>query len=422
MTATGDGAIAIERTTRSPGLTFDPSDAAVLRDPHRVLAQLRTTDPVHWSPPLAGWVVTSYALVNEIVMNPDPFSADRLAGMGSRLPEPQRTTVAEVMRWLGLWMVFRDPPDHTRIRRHLAKVVSPQVLKQQAQAIEEITTVLLDGLTPGEPFDFYREFGLKLPGFVTMDLIGVPRDRLGEVKGWSDDMMVFIGSSRGVQDKYQRARYGAHSMAELFRELVATRRAEPRDDVLSTLIASQIEESVLSEDELVASMMMIANGAQETTAHLMSNALIALDRRPEAMGALRENPGLMTTAIDEFLRYDGPVLSTARLVARDTELGGVPLSAGERIFAILIAANRDPDAFEDPENLVLDRSPNRHVGFSKGAHFCLGAPLARLEAEIALRRILERYRTIEIAEPLEEVPWTNSMVARGPTRMPLRVC
>jgi hypothetical protein len=413
--------MATERTTTNPGLTFDPSDAAVLRDPHRVLGQLRHTEPVHWSRSLSGWVVTSYTLVNEMVMNPDPFSADRLGGMGARLPEPQRTTVAEVMRWLGLWMVFRDPPDHTRIRRHLSKVVSPQVLKQQAQAIEEITTVLLDDLTPGEPFDFYRQFGLKLPGFVTMDLLGVPRERLAEVKGWSDDMMVFIGSSRGVQNKYERARHGAHSMAELFRELIAERRAEPRDDVLSTLIASQVDDSVLSEDELVGSMMMIANGAQETTAHLMSNALIALDSRPEASQALRADPGLMTTAIDEFLRYDGPVLSTARLVARDTELGGVPLAAGDRIFAILIAANRDPDAFDDPEDLVLDRSPNRHVAFSKGAHFCLGAPLARLEAEIALRRILERFQTIEIAEPLAQIPWTNSMVARGPTRMPLRV-
>jgi cytochrome P450 len=376
---------------------------------------------VHWSAPLSGWVVTSYALVNEIVMNPDPFSADRLGGMGARLPEPQRSLVGEVMRWLGLWMVFRDPPDHTRIRRHLSKVVSPAALKRQRQAIEEITAMLLDGLPAGEPFDFYRQFGLKLPGFVTMDMLGVPRDRLGEVKGWSDDMMLFIGSSRGVQDKYERARRGAHCMAELFRELIAERRAEPREDVLTTLIASQVEDSVLSEDELVGSMMMIANGAQETTAHLMSNALIALDERPEAAAALRANPELMETAIDEFLRYDGPVLSTARLVTREWELGGVPLRAGDRIFAILIAANRDAEAFPDPDELVLDRSPNRHVAFSKGAHFCLGAPLARLEAEIALRRILERYRTIEIAEPLSEIPWTNSMVARGPTRMPLRV-
>jgi cytochrome P450 len=407
--------------TTTPTLTFDPSNAASLRDPHELFRQLRETEPVHWSPSLSGWVVTSYALVNEIVMNPDPYSADRLGGMGARLPEPQRATVAEVMRWLGLWMVFRDPPDHTRIRRHLSKVVSPPVLKQQGTAIEEITTLLLDRVVAGKAFDFYREFGLKLPGFVTMDLLGVPRDRLDEVKGWSDDMMVFIGSSRGVENKYERARHGAHSMAELFRELIAERRAEPRDDVLSTLIASQEQGSVLSEDELVASMMMIANGAQETTAHLMSNALIALDARPDAAAAVRADPALMTTAIDEFLRYDGPVLSTARLVARDTDLGGVTLKEGDRVFAILIAANRDPATFEEPDELVLGRTPNRHVAFSKGAHFCLGAPLARLEGEIALRRILERYRTIEIAEPLEQIPWTNSMVARGPTRMPLRV-
>jgi cytochrome P450 len=406
----------------SEALTYDPTDPAVLRDPYPLFAKLRATEPVHWSPSLAGWVVTSYALVNEVVMNPTPFTADRLGGVGTRLPEPKRTTAAEVMRWLDLWMVFRDPPDHTRIRRHLQKVVSPKALKDQEAAIEEITATLLDGFVPGETFDFYREFGLKLPGFVTMDMLGVPRDRLEEVKSWSDDMMVFIGSSRGIEDKYERARHGAHSMADLFRELIAERRADPQDDVLSTLIASQDDASPLTEDELVGSMMMIANGAQETTAHLMSNALLALDTRPDDVQRLRDGDReAMAVAVDEFLRFDGSVLSTARLVGEDTTLGDRELRAGDRVFAILAAANHDPEVYDDPEELVIDRKPNRHLGFSKGAHFCLGASLARLEVQITLERLLERFDTIEIAEARETIPWTNSMVARGPVRLPLRV-
>jgi hypothetical protein len=401
-------------------VSFHPGEM-MGRRPYEALAQLREREPVHWSEPLAGWVVTSYDLVDQVVMHPDPFSAERMGSVAQRIPEDKRPTVADVMRWLGLWMVFRDPPDHTRIRRHLMKVVSPVALRHQRQAIDEISTVLLDGVTPGETFDFYREFGLKLPGFVTMDLLGVPRERLLEVKSWSDDMMVFIGSSRGITDKYDRARHGAQSMAGLFRELIEERRAQPRDDVLSTLIASH-EDGVLSDDELVGSMMMIANGAQETTAHMMSNALLALDAQPELAARLREgDDALWETATDEFLRYDGPVMSTARLVARDTELGGQALKGGDRIFAILIAANRDPEAFADPDEIDLERKPNRHLSFSKGAHFCLGAPLARLEGQIGLRRLLERFPSIEVAESMDEIAWTNSMVARGPTRMPIRV-
>jgi cytochrome P450 len=235
-------------------------------------------------------------------------------------------------------------------------------------------------------------------------------------------MMLFIGSSRGVVDKYGRARHGAQSMAALFRELIAERRAEPRADVLTRMISNEVAGETLTEDELIASMMMIANGAQETTAHLFSNTLLTLRAHPEALAELRGDlDRLIPTAVEEFLRFDAPVLSTARLAISDGMLGGRQIHEGDRVFALLAAANRDPAIFERPDALVLSRRPNKHLAFSSGVHFCLGAPLARLEAQIAIGQLITNFPDYQITEPLADIPWTNSLVARGPTRLPVRL-
>jgi cytochrome P450 len=188
------------------------------------------------------------------------------------------------------------------------------------------------------------------------------------------------------------------------------------------MISHEVAGETLTDDELIASMMMIANGAQETTAHLLSNSLLALRSHPEDLAELRQDrERLILTAVEELLRYDAPVLSTARLAVADSELGGRRIAAGDRVFGLLAAANRDPSVFTRSADLDLARKPNKHLAFSSGVHFCLGAPLARLEAQIALGEIVTRFPDYEFAEPLENIPWTNSMVARGPTRLPIRL-
>jgi cytochrome P450 len=401
---------------------FDPADPAMLRDPYDIFARMRAESPVHWSPGLSAWLAVDWNSVQTALTNPETYSANRLIPMYERLREPDKSTAADVLRWLSLWMVFQDPPNHTRLRRHIAQVINPGMTESLRGAIKEITSELLDALPEGEPFDFYTDFALTLPGYVVMDLLGVPRDRLDEVKQWADEMMLFIGSARGVEDKYGRARHGAESMAALFRKLIAERRAEPRDDVLTKLIISAVDGETLTDDELIASMMMIGNGAQETTAHLLSNSLLALKSHPDALAELRADAdGLIVSAVEEFLRFDGPVLSTGRLVVQDTELGGEHLAEGDRVFAILAAANRDPAVFENPDEITLRGRTNGHLAFSKGAHFCLGAPIARLEVQIAISEIVRRYPDFSIVEPLDDIPWTNSLVTRGPTRLPLRL-
>jgi cytochrome P450 len=402
-------------------VSYDPNDPAVLRDPHALFALLRAADPVHWSRALSGWVVTSYEYATEVVTDGTHYSADRLVPFQKHVPEANRATAADILRWLQHWMVFRDPPDHTRLRRHLAQVLNPEVFESYRAHAASVVDFLLDQIPRGEDIDFHQKFSLLMPGIVVADLLGVSTDRVLEVKRWSDDMMLFIGSARGVPDKYARARSGAMAMAAHFQELIAERRKEPRGDALTKLMATEVEGQRLNDDELIGSMMMVLNGGHETTANLLNNSLLALLKNPAAMETLRNNPKLVPAAVEEFLRYDGPVLSVGRLVAQDTVLGERDLSKGERIFIMLVAANRDPDIFSDPDALIIDRSPNPHMAFSKGPHFCMGTQLARVEGQVALTALLSRYRSIELRESTQSIAWINSLVTRGPTRMPLRL-
>jgi cytochrome P450 len=402
-------------------LEFDPSDQGTLRSPHAVFKSLRENEPVHWSPKLSGWVVTSYELATEVLTDAEIFTADRFAPFQKHLPEEKRIATAEIMRWFRHWMVFRDPPDHTRLRRHMANVLNVPVFDGMRETTEEIVEMLLDKLPLNEDFDFYPAFSLLMPGLVVADLLGVERDRLMEVKQWSDDMMTFIGSSRGIPDKYERAKRGANGMGGYFLDLVNKRRAHPEDDVVSMLIDSEVDGQRLSDDELVGSMMMVLNGGHETTANLLNNSMLALAQNPDAVKALQAEPKKMITAVEEFLRYDSPIFSIGRLVSQDAQLGDQTLRAGDRIFAMLIGANRDPEVFKNPDELNITRTPNPHMAFGKGPHFCLGTPLARMEGQIALSAILKRYEKIELREPVDSIPWLNSLVTHGPTRMPIRL-
>lgn len=303
----------------------------------------------------------------------------------------------------------------------MANILNVPVFDSKHETVVSVVNELLDQIPAGQDIDFFQSFSLWMPGIVVADLLGVERDKLLEVKQWSDDMMTFIGSSRGVSDKYERARRGANAMGTYFLDLIGRRRAEPREDALSMLIASEVEGERLGDDELVGCMMMVLNGGHETTANLLNNSMLALTHHPEVVRDLRDHPEKMTSAIEEFLRYDSPVLSLGRVVTEDTELGEQEVSKGDRVFAMLVGANRDPEVFRDPNVLKVTRTPNPHMAFGKGPHFCLGTPLARLEGQIALNAVLQRFSRIELREPVESIPWLNSLVTHGPARLPVRL-
>jgi cytochrome P450 len=251
-----------------------------------------------------------------------------------------------------------------------------------------------------------------------MDMLGVPRSDLAVMKVWSDDIALFVGIARATPGKYERAQAGTREMAAYFRRLVAERRKAPRDDMISALIAAEEEDRRLTDDEIVASCILLLFAGHETTANLIGNGVLAFLRHPDQLAKLTARPELAASAVEECLRYDGPSGALARLVAVAHEMGGRQLKAGERVYAWMNAANRDPRRFSEPDRFDIARPDNRHLTFGHGAHFCLGAPLARLEAQIAFPRLFDRLQGLELTT--DKFEWMDSLILRGVKKLPVR--
>jgi cytochrome P450 len=400
-------------------LDYKPNDPAVLADPFPLYARLRDEDPAHWSPRLKAWVVTRYEDVKRICLDTAGMSSDRLRPFFATLPGPEAAKVAELIRYLTLWMVFRDPPEHTRLRRLAAKVFHVRSIHALRPNIEALTAWLLDSLDGRAEFDFIGDFAMPLPALVIIDMLGAPREELARLKRLSDDMALFIGSARDVPEKYERSAAATREMADIFRELIAARRAQPQKDLLSELVSLEDAGDRLSDDELVATCILLLFAGHETTTHHLANGLRALLRFPGEMDKLRSSPGLAPAAVEELLRYDGPIGAQVRIVREPYTLHGKELRPGERVFVLMNAANRDPRAYDDPDELDIGRDGVPHLTFGFGAHICLGFPLARLEGQVALPAVLKRWRHIQLAA--ERYEWMDSMVLRGMKSMPVRV-
>jgi cytochrome P450 len=398
-------------------IDYKPNDPAVLADPFPLYRRMRDEDPAHWSPRLKAWVLTRYEDVKRVCLD-NSMSSDRLRPFFATLPAPEASRVAELARYLTLWMVFRDPPEHTRLRRLAARVFHVRSIHALRPNVESLTQWLLDSIDERRQFDFIADFAGPLPALVIMDMLGAPREELARLKRLSDEMALFIGSARDAPEKYERAAAATREMAHIFRELVSARRAAPQRDLLSELVALDDAGDRLSDDELVATCMLLLFAGHETTTHHLANGLRALLAFPQELEKLRSNPALAPGAVEELLRYDGPIGAQVRIVQEPQTLHGKALNPGERVFLLMNAANRDPRAYEDPDRLDLARNGVPHLTFGFGAHICLGFPLARLEGQIALPAVLARWRRIALAS--DELDWMDSMVLRGMKAMPLQ--
>ena len=401
-------------------MTIDwrPEDPATLADPFALFARMRDEDPCHWSPRLKSWVLTRYDDVKYVCTEKDRFSSDRLRPYFESLPGAEAARIAEIIRYLSLWMVFKDPPEHTRLRRLTGKVFHARAMQGMRPQAEAIAAWLLERIGAREEFDFIAEFAGPLPCLVIMAMLGVPREELARVKRMSDDIALFIGSSRTSSEKYATAEAATHEMAAFFRALVDERRARPRADLLSELVHLRDGDDRLSEDELVATCILLLFAGHETTTNHIANGLLALMRFPDQMRALRDDPGLAGAAVEELLRYDGPSGAQVRVARNAHELHGKTLAQGDRVFLMLNAANRDPRAYVEPDRLDLRRDGVPHLTFGFGLHICLGFPLARTEGQVAFPAVLGQFASIE---PTTRAPeWINSLVFRGMKALPVR--
>ena len=402
---------------------FDLGKPATNANPFPEFARLRAEDPVHWSPAMKAWIITRHADVKQVALNNRQISADRLTPFFKTNPEYQRGSIDSLVRYLNHWMVFRDPPDHTRLRRLFNKAFTPTSVSNLRPSIETIVAHLIEGMEAkarrGETVDYIADFAYPLPASVIMDLLGVPRTDLGRVKLWSDDIALFIGTAQVAGNKYLRAESGAKAMSDYFRGLVEARTAEPHDDMISHLVLARDDRDALTTDEIIGTCILLLFAGHETTTNLIGNGFLYSMRHRDQWERLVADPSLAGSAVEEYLRYDGPSGALARVAAADLELGGKTIREGQRLFAFMNSANRDPEAFADPDRFDISREPNVHLTFGHGIHFCLGAPLARLEAQIATTRLAERLPDVRLSGGDPE--WHDSLILRGVKRLPVQL-
>ncbi len=398
---------------------YDPRRPEVIANPFPIFAELRERDPVHWSEVLGGWVLTRYRDVRQALNDPR-FSADRITPFRDHLERDARAQVGELLKTLGMWAVFNDPPAHTRRRGLLNKAFTPRAVMALRPMIERIVAHLISRVAARGEMDLIAAFAYPLPASVIAGMIGVPIEDLDRFRTWSDEIAAFVGSALATPDKRERGERGVREMSAYFRGIIAEHRKQPKDDILSALLAVEEAGSGLSEDELVASCILLLFAGHETNTNLIGNGMLALLRHPEAQAALGRDGGLAASAVEEMLRYDGPTQAMTRIALEDLRLDeATPLiRMGDRVFALLNAANRDPRVFADPDRFDVTRGDSRHLSFGFGVHFCLGAPLARLEGQIAVKALVESLPALALA--VDEPDWSDSLVLRGVKALPVR--
>jgi len=405
--------------SRRAAVAYDPRRPEWIADPFPIFARLRAEEPVHWNDVLGGWVLTRYRHVRQVLNDPR-FSADRITPFRDHLVPDARARVSELLKMLGLWAVFNDPPAHTRRRALLNRAFTPRAVAALRPMIAAIVQQLLDRVARRGEMDLIGDFAYPLPASVIAGMIGVPVEDLDRFKQWSDDIATFVGSALASPDKRERAERGMREIAEYFRAMVEEHRRKPRGDILTALIMAQEGQARLTEDEIVASSVLLLFAGHETTTNLIGNGMLAMLRHSEAQALLTADPSLAADTVEEMLRYDGPTQAMTRVSREPVELEpALPrIGAGERVFVLLNAANRDGEVFPEPDRFDVRRGDTRHISFGYGIHFCLGAPLARLEGEIAVRALVQRLEGLALLN--NDPEWSDSFVLRGVKALPVR--
>jgi cytochrome P450 len=396
----------------------NPFFAQLLANPYPLYKMFRDADRVMWQELMQAWLITGYDEVLAILRDHERFSSERQRANNRMVAQLTEQAEAGLMRRTGT-MLSVDPPDHTRLRTLVNKAFTPRVVEAMRPHIQEITDALLDEIAGREDIDVVRDLAVPLPIIVIAEMLGVPPEQREQFKSWSTDIAGALGSSAQPQDAIGRAGRGSEELAAYFRAVIEERRRDPKDDLISGLIAARDEGDKLSEDELVATCVLLLVAGNETTTNLIGNGMLALLSNPAELTRLRGDPALIVSAVEELLRYDGPVQATSRVVVEDLEFRGKRFQKGQMVITFLGAANHDPAQFAEPERLDLGRADNRHLGFGHGIHYCLGAPLARVEAQIAIGSLLRRYPELERDEsrPLER---GSSFILRGLQSLPLK--
>ena len=385
---------------------IDLTAPAVDADPHPLFHALRAEAPVHWSGVHRAWLVVSHDAVNQAFREPW-LSSERIPTF-ERIALKRPPEFSQVVDLLRGWMVFRDPPAHERLRDPVRRVFTPLRLERLAPMIEQTADELLDRLEGAHDFELQQQFTRPLPALVIADLLGVPREDRAAFQGWSDQLSQIVFAAEAREGGSHQAIEAATQFTSYFDALIADRRSSPGDDVISALVATS-DAGGPTAAELVGACTLLLFAGHETTAGLLANATCLLLDDPDTRTALMTNPARWPLAVEEFMRFAGPAKLMVRKATADVEWMGAAIKERDSVFLVILAANRDPAVFDDPDRLDITRDPNPHFGFGWGLHHCLGAALARLEARIALRRLFERFPKVALAQPYT---WGGGVIGR----------
>jgi cytochrome P450 len=403
------GVDAIQSAVDLKGL--DPFLPEFRADPYPLYRKLRELDPIHRSP-AGAWILTRHADATAVLRDPR-FSANP-SHLGGERPHlgPRRVDTKVLL--------FLDPPDHTRLRSLVSKAFTPGVVRRLRPRIEELVAGLLDRAERKGSLELIADLAYPLPVAVICELLGVPAGDRAIFGSWSSDASRLLDRDIDLDEAaLERGAAAIAGFTEYFGGLVQQRRADPTDDLLSGLIAAEEDGQRLTWEELFSTIILLYLAGHETTVNLIGNGTWALLRHPDQVERLRRDPALGPSAVEELLRYESPVHLTARIATTGAEVAGVPIGAGEQVVVLVSAANRDPAVFADPDDLDVGRPDNRHLSFSAGMHYCLGAALARLEGEVAFGALLRRFPHLELVDP--EPHFREHFVLRGLRSLDLRI-
>lgn len=388
-------------------------DPQVRANPYPLYHRLRSEDPVHWDPFLHKWVVTRYADAVAVFQR---FSAncvatpEQLASLG--LP-----TLTPLARVLVRQMLFLDPPVHGRVRGLASKAFTPRRVEVLRAHIQDIVHSLLDAVQARGQMDVLADLGYPLPAMVNAEMLGVPASDWKQLIAWSADFAQVLGNFQYSSEDMPRVLRSLEAMSAYFRAAIYECRSRPREGLIQAFATAELDGDRLTEEEVIANSILTMVGGQETTTNLIGNGILTLLRHPDQLEKLRADLSLIPSAVEELLRYESPSQQTTRLAPEDVELGGKTIRQRQTVIVVMGAANRDPERFPDPDRFDICRQDNRHLAFGWASHFCFGAPLARLESQIAFEAVLRRMPHLRVvAGP---VIWRDNLGLRGLQALPV---
>ncbi|MET7395730.1 cytochrome P450 [Dactylosporangium sp. NPDC005572] len=400
-----------ETLSAAPQSFDDLLSEAAVQTPTEFYNRLREQEPVYWNPRWNGWIVTGYRDVMAGFRDHERLSSDRFAGPFAKDMADSGSRYRQLIDFMNHWMFTKDRPYHTHLRSLVNTAFTPRSVEVLRPRIQQLTASLAESLRGRDRVNLMAEFAFTLPVIVIAEYLGIPPESRENLRAWSDDLGAVVFFQGGNQDRFETGGKAMEQLAELIRPIVRDRARNPREDLISGMVHAELDGDRFLEDEIISNVVLMVFAGHETTMNLIANGVVAFDRFPGEWQRLADDQGLARTAVEEVLRYDGPIRALARWAREPFELSGRRIDTNDRVLLVQHAANHDPTFFPHADRFDVGRWPNKHLAFGQGIHTCVGAPLARLEAQEAFAYLAREFSAVEVLTP--DLRYSRNLVSRS---------